>query len=279
MKDPKRSYIRWGLFYIIVVLAVMYTLMQLANGIHTYNTPVGTVELKIPYNKYLVGETISFAVTNNYNSAISVANNCPEEPLAVYKLQNKKWVRIHDKAKAKDCKDKSRFIDIPAGKTVQSNFKSWPKLFSKPGKYRVAVFIEYFNTVAYQDFEVIKKPAVAKTTQPPAVSSPQVSTPSSSRQSVTTPENDDATEEEDGSAATSPPSTPKKQTVSSGANSITVQYSATYITVLSINSSCPHEGGSSGSFVEVTFKCGGTETQIQLWLSGGVLRHKIEVGD
>lgn len=286
IKDPKRTYIRWGLFYIVVILAAAFFLIQIANGMRTYNAPSGTVQLRIPYDKYLEGETITFAVTNNYNSSISVANNCPEEPLAVYKLVGNTWKRIHDKAKAKDCKAKSRFIEIPAGETVRSNFGAWPNLFDEPGKYRVAVFIEYFNSVSYQDFEVIKKPKIVKkkttTSQHPAPSVVVPQLPSStSSTSSTSNKSDDEEEQQVSTGGGSTSQIIGQKTVSTGAGSITVEYSSSYVYVLSISpaAGCSREGGRSGSFVEVTFKCGGNETQIQLWVSGGTLRQKIEQGD
>ena len=281
-RHPLRTYLGWLTFYAIAIILLAVFFLKIAGELHTYNTPVGTVQLSIPYSKYLVGETISFAVTNNYNSAITVANNCPEEPLAVYKLVKSKWQRIHATAKISDCKNKSRFIEIPAKKTVTSNFTAWPSLFKTPGKYRAALFVEYFNSVSYQDFEVVKKPAMPKITKTqPSVSSPQLQTTIPNASQYENEANDEG-EESGASSRSTSSSSPKQKTISVvGGGSITVRYSSNYITVLSVNpqSGCYREGGSSGTFVEVTFKCGETETQLQLWVSGGVLQKKIEQDD
>lgn len=276
---PYRTYVGWGLFYIVVMLAVATWFIQFANSMHTYSVPVGAVSLKVPYAKYLSGEAITFSVTNNYNTTVTIANNCPNEPLAVYRQVNKKWRRVHATAKASSCKDKARSINIAPGKTVSGSYKAWPNLFKKPGNYRIAVFVEYFGSVTYQDLTVIKKPkpATAKKTPttPERIAIPSPTTPT---QTSNNDDNEEEDEDEDNQPSSGGSRKSASITVPNG-GTVNVQYDASIVYVMSISTSCPYEGGGSGREVEITFKCGGDETQLQLWVSGGQLRQKIERED
>ncbi|MEP7204581.1 MAG: hypothetical protein ABI716_00110 [Candidatus Saccharibacteria bacterium] len=174
-----RSRLAWAVFYIVSLLIVIGGLYAVAFRIQTHSLPVGQVELSIPYSKYLVGEPITFTVKNNFNSPVYVLNKCPVEPLNVYRLENNRWLRIHDQAFKDDCPIESRQVTIPANSSVDGNFADWPNLFKTPGKYRVVAYVEYYNALPYQEFEVITKPV-------PPVAKPRA-TPASPPKSLTAP--------------------------------------------------------------------------------------------
>ena len=154
-RHPYGFKILWILIYIIILSAVTYLSVLAATGIKTRILPSGSVQLSLPYSKYVVGESISFSIKNNFNSSIYVINNCPTEPLAVYYKQNDKWVRQHEKASEEDCSDGQRQVSVKPGDTVNGNFNDWPNLFLQPGQYRIVAFVEYYNSLPYQDIEVI----------------------------------------------------------------------------------------------------------------------------
>ncbi len=285
--NPYKTYIGWGVFYVAVIAGAIYGFLQFASAFHTHSAPTGSVELHVPYGKYLVGEPIGFSVTNNYTTTISITNNCPGEPLAVYKLVKKTWERIHATSKKSTCEGDDRFITIQPGKTVSGSYKNWSSLFKNPGKYRIAVHIPYFNSVAYQDFSVVKKPVVKKTTKkkttgtttpvPITVPAPTNTSPSVHHED----DDDDEDEHEQQSSGGSSSSSSQSATIPVGSKgTVVLSYTSSQITVVSVapSSGCWYEGrhpGYVGSFIEITFKCGG-ETQLQAWLSGGTLRTKIE---
>ena len=154
-RHPYRFRILWAVVYISAISLVTLLIGLAATGIRTHSLPVGSVKLSVPYSKYVVGETITFTIQNNYNSLIDVVNNCPAEPLAVYYQINGSWVRQHDTAALDECPNEDRQVSVPAGGVAQGSFKPWPNLFSKPGKYRIVAFVEYYNALPYQDIEVI----------------------------------------------------------------------------------------------------------------------------
>lgn len=283
-KHPYRAYVGWALFYIVLILAAVFIFLQFASSLHTQSVPQGSVALKIPYAKYLSGEAITFSVTNNYNSTISITNNCPQEPLAVYRQVNKVWRRTHATSKVNTCSEKLRTITIEPGRTVSGSYKNWPGLFKTPGKYRVAVFVQYFGAVAYQDVTIVKRPKTP-TSSSGSTSTKTIVLPgsSSTNSSQTTNNQSNDTDNDEQPAVVAPPPTQSSQSATipvGGKGTVVLSYTSTQITVVSVtpNSGCSYEGrrpGFVGSFIEITFKCGG-ETQLQAWLSGGTLRTKIE---
>ncbi len=261
--DQKRWRIMWIIIYSLVLAGSVVGLYLFSNRIGTHSIPAGNVQLVVPHSKYLVGEPVTFTVYNRFNSTIYVTNHCPSEPLEVYRWTNDSWQRIHDRADLKDCIAENRQVRVPANGSASGTFAPWHHLFDRPGKYRVVAYVEYYNSLPYQDFEVIAKPKVPKINK-------------------TIPTNPDDFSGRSGSTTQTAPQTSvrRSKTISTSGGSISVEYTSSMIYVISINPAprYTYEGGSSGSNVEVTFK-GSTEIQITLTLSGGQLQVRTEVGD
>ncbi len=166
-RNPRTTYLKWGVLYVIFFTLLAIIFLLVAGRIHTYSAAQGSFELSLPYAKYLVGEPIIFTFKNNFNSSVYVTDDCPNEPLAVYKLEGTTWVRIHDVALSDSCANKDRQIVIPAGGQRVGDFSAWKNLFATPGKYRIVAYVEYFDAMPYQDFEVIAKPTPAVATPSP----------------------------------------------------------------------------------------------------------------
>ncbi len=275
-RNPHHTYIRWAIFYTVILLVSIGLFFIVTSRIRTYTIPSGALELSVPYKKYLVGESISFTLKNNYNSAIYVENECPAEPLTVYRREGTDWVRVHDKAAAESCTSKQRQISVPSNSQQSGTFDAWPHLFEKPGLYRIVAHVDYFNAVPYQDFEIITKPEVIATKPAPAATSTQRQTSTNQTPTKT-----------NSPAATAAPTTPTQaatqpsladRSISLASGSIAVQYSATMIYVRSVTpaAGCTYEGGRSGNSVEVQFKCAGDETEVKLSLVNGQLIQRVE---
>jgi hypothetical protein len=166
VSHPWRTRLSWAGIYIVLLGIISFALYQVIGRVQTYNLPVGSIQLTVPYSTYLVGETVSFTVKNNFNSPVYVSNACPAEPLSVYRYETNKWVRIHDTTALTNCENQPRNVMIPANSSMTATFANWPNLFNTPGKYRVAMQVQYYNALPYQDFEVITPPPVAKPVAP-----------------------------------------------------------------------------------------------------------------
>ena len=164
-KNPIKLSFFWIVVYAIIAMSILVVVSMVANQYRTHTLPTGDITLTIPYSKYAVGETINFTIKNNFNSSIYLINNCPSEPLGVYKLINGEWIRQHDQASRYDCPNEQRQVTVGPGGTVDGDFAPWTNLFSQPGKYRIVAFVEYYNSLPYQDLEVVKMSDSASNSQ------------------------------------------------------------------------------------------------------------------
>ena len=190
------SRIFWIIFWFVLLVLIVYGLYQAASTIQMRKLPTGQIQLVVPYSKYVIGETVTFTVKNNYNSSIYLTNSCPAEPLNVYRQENGTWVRIHDTASTNDCTDEHRQIEIAANGSASGSFGPWHHLFDVPGKYRIVAYVEYYDALPYQDFEVIAKYVPAQPVANPAPvvpvtsSQPAQTIPSTPTQRFTEPQDD-----------------------------------------------------------------------------------------
>lgn len=273
----KHHAIALWLLYGGVASILLIGLAIAGSRLRTRVTPTGTIKLSTPYSTYLVGEQIQFTITNNFNSAITFANNCPNEPLVVYKQVNNQWQRVHDRADAKTCKNQAKVVKIASRSSASGSFAGHERLFSQPGKYRIAAYVEFFNTVAVRDINVIAKPAVPAI---PALLSSRAVT-GNSRQSTSSKSqaSTSSTAQNITSNVSSSPTTQSK-TISLSAGTIQLTYSSTTIYLGSVTPKPPcssyEANRNSGSSIEVTFKCSGDETQILLYLSGGTVVYNVD---
>ena len=167
-----RFRLAWAVILSLLVVLGAAWLFRAAANIRTHTLPVGNIALNVPYSKYLINEPITFTVKNNYNSPIYLSNECPKEPLNVYRLVGGVWVRLHDTAAVKDCPNEDRQILVPANSSVNGNFASWHNLFNQPGRYRVVAYVEYYSALPYQEFDVIAPAALFQAAIAPAALTP-----------------------------------------------------------------------------------------------------------
>jgi hypothetical protein len=200
---PKRTKIDWTVFYIALIFVVFGLIYVAADHIKTHGVVTGNIVLSTPYSKYLLGENVSFSLTNKYNTAIYVTNQCPAEPVAVYYQESGKWVREHDTASIKDCPSENRQVSVPANSTVTVNLAPWHNLFTRVGHYRLVSVIDGYSTLPYIDFEIVSPPPVIA-----AVTNPTSS--SATQNSSNHGENDDSSTRGPSSTPSSTPSTPAK---------------------------------------------------------------------
>lgn len=244
---PGHFRIIWLLVYVIIAVALVVGLLEAASRIKTHTLPVGQVQLSVPYSTYVVGETVSFTIKNNFNSTIYIANQCPSEPLNVYRWDVGSWVRIHDQAAQSDCASEQRQVTIPPHGTQSGSFGPWHHLFNQPGKYRIVAYVDFYDALPYQDFDVIAKPQTSSSTQ--------------SNQSTNT----------------APTPAVQNQTISVNYHSITLgsvqlQYNSSAVAVVSVSlsSHCDaYQPVQSGSSAGVMFNCGDSVYLVSFTSSNG----------
>lgn len=155
-----RFHILWVIFYVALFSGFIYLSAKVYNEHNEDKLPSGHIVLSVGKTKYQLNDKITFKIQNNFPNTIYVINNCPEEPLNVYRWENNEWKQIHDTAKDKNsnCYKQPRQIAIGARSSIEYDFEDWPNLFKKPGVYRLVMKLDHYDDLPYQDF-VILKPA------------------------------------------------------------------------------------------------------------------------
>ncbi len=161
----------WAMGYLVLFGLMVGLLYWVGDQFRTHTLPVGTINVSVSQSQYIVGEPVVFTVQNNLNTSIYATNECPTEPLDVYKFVNHKWQRVTDTTDAQRCQNEQRQIETPANSSVTGSFASWPKLFDSPGTYRLVAVIDNYNGLPYIDFNVVAgTPPVTQQTLPPVTS-------------------------------------------------------------------------------------------------------------
>lgn len=126
---------------------------QASTYIFAESTP-SQVSLSLEQTSYAVNEPIRFTILNNSDRAVSVLNNCPGEPLEVYRQQDAQWLRIHQNADPSKCVGAPRHYTIAPQSKVSATYNFWPSLFEEPGRYRIVAPIEPGGERPLAEFDV-----------------------------------------------------------------------------------------------------------------------------
>ncbi|MBP6045125.1 hypothetical protein KA525_03155 [Candidatus Woesebacteria bacterium] len=164
----------WVAFYVVAVSLIAVVAYYYYNKHKEDQFPVGSIELTVSKTRYKQGETVSFSVINHFPTTIYVNNRCPQEPLDVYKWENKQWKQIHDSAKSEDslCFKQPRRVPVAPSSTLTYNFNDWPDLFKTPGVYRIVMKVEHYKGYPFQDFVVLKPQEIIKNATPSVILPP-----------------------------------------------------------------------------------------------------------
>jgi cyclophilin family peptidyl-prolyl cis-trans isomerase len=119
--------------------------------------PADAAEIVLSKESYEVGEEIIFGVQNRTDKVIMVDNECPYEPLEIYRWNDSRWEHIKAQAKV-ECRTGDQEIVIEPHSLVGSTFLPWSKIiFNETGKYRLELKIHGFANVFYKEFEIKQK--------------------------------------------------------------------------------------------------------------------------
>lgn len=167
-----RFHLLWVVFYLLLIGGTVALGENLYERHSQDVLPEGNIELLVSKTKYQVGETVEFTVVNHFPTTIYVTNQCPGEPLNVYRWENKKWTQVHDTDKDGVCSDQERNVGIMPEGSRGYNFKDWPNLFKEPGVYRIAMVVQHSDDVFFQDFTVLEPVEVIEIKNGKTVSKP-----------------------------------------------------------------------------------------------------------
>lgn len=95
---------------------------------------------------YAAGQVVGVTIANTTSKTVYLSNNCPEQPLFVYRQTAAGWIGIHAATDPGKCAGEPLEYTIPAGRSVPVDYSYWPGLFSKPGTYRLVANLESYSS-------------------------------------------------------------------------------------------------------------------------------------
>ncbi|MBI4993919.1 hypothetical protein HZC33_03140 [Candidatus Wolfebacteria bacterium] len=128
---------------------------ELISGFFLPNLPENSLEVITDKNSYKVGEEIFFGVQNKTEETFKIENECPNEPLEIYKLENDKWRHLKVSSYIQ-CKNNDNIILAPY-ELRGASFLPWEKLiFDQPGKYKLKLKIIGYATKFEKEIEIVE---------------------------------------------------------------------------------------------------------------------------
>jgi len=162
-----RRTVLWICFYSLMALSVWGIVNFARQDLSDSSGSIeGQVVLSTDQQRYEVGDEVVFTINNDSASKIFITNDCPQEPLIVYRWNNDMWQRIHEKAPLGSCADQARQVAIDSYDSLSGSYKNWQKLFEEPGIYRIAVVVNGYDGLAFRDIEILQPITTADETAP-----------------------------------------------------------------------------------------------------------------
>lgn len=99
-------------------------------------SPTGEIILETKDTNFAQGEIVSVKIINNTVEPLTIKNECPEEPLNIFKYDKGEWLQIHSNPKI-SCAD-MKDITIHPTKEATITYSNWNyALFGELGRYKL----------------------------------------------------------------------------------------------------------------------------------------------
>lgn len=116
--------------------------------------PANAITLQTNQHTYTAGDKIVLTITNNTAKTLYIENNCPSEPLTVRHQDSDDQWREREVTVNKNCGD-DQSIALDPGTAQQIDYSPWQaELFKEPGKYRVELEVEGYETHYFTEFTI-----------------------------------------------------------------------------------------------------------------------------
>lgn len=129
----KRQFILFGLFFIALMLIFRGCTSNTELDANLTGSDLGIAVLN---TEYKIDDLVNVKLKNNTDSEIKIENDCPREPLNVYKYFNGEWIQLESEPKI-TCATTDPFV-IPPEEELNVNYVSWNHaLFHEIGRYKI----------------------------------------------------------------------------------------------------------------------------------------------
>lgn len=132
--DKFKEILRQTLIFLIIFLVVSYIFEFFSPKEEEISS--GNVILQTLEENYPASKTVSLQIKNYSDKTIEIPNQCPKNPLKVYRYENNQWIEKTSKAEIECPPDKDTVL--APGKTMLVSYDYWNyNLFSEMGRYRI----------------------------------------------------------------------------------------------------------------------------------------------
>lgn len=133
----KRQFLLFAIFFVALLLIFRGCS---GNTDLEANLSGGDLGIAVLNNEYKLDDLVTVKLRNNTAADMQVENDCPREPLNVYRYQNGEWIQLESKPKI-TCTTNENFI-IKPGEEFTVDYKSWNhSLFHEIGRYKIGANI------------------------------------------------------------------------------------------------------------------------------------------
>ena len=133
----KRQFLLFGLFFIALMLIFRGCGSDTNLEATLAGSDLGIAVLDTEYN---MDDLVSVKLKNNTNSDLRIENDCPREPLNVYRYKNGEWVQLEAKPDI-TCEFTDDFTLQP-GQEMTLDYISWNHaLFHQIGRYKIGATV------------------------------------------------------------------------------------------------------------------------------------------
>lgn len=131
----KKQFILFGIFFIALLLIFRGCSGNVDLEANLAGNDIGIAVLNSEYKQ---GDLVSLKLKNNTSAPIEIENDCPREPLDVFRYQNGEWIQLESSPKI-TCNTTDPFVIQPQ-EELDLNYKSWNhSLFHVIGRYKIKI--------------------------------------------------------------------------------------------------------------------------------------------
>lgn len=147
---------------VLIFLAIFLTINYLMQSCQNKEEDLikdGNITITTSKTEYSRSQLVTVKIKNNSAETITIKNECPNEPLSVFRSENNEWVQQNVSPEL-NCEN-ARDLEIQTGKELSINYENWNyALFSKMGKFKIEFKTEINGeekTISSSDFLIVKE--------------------------------------------------------------------------------------------------------------------------
>ncbi|MBU1992260.1 hypothetical protein KKG51_00970, partial [Patescibacteria group bacterium] len=119
----------------------------------------GTIGIQMTNTEYAQGKVVAVDLRNNTDKEITIKNDCPGEPLNVFRYSKGSWEQLSE-APEISCEDQKDYI-IASEEKKRIEYTSWNyALFANTGRYKVT--LDYEDKTFESNEFTIEEPGVLR---------------------------------------------------------------------------------------------------------------------